>query len=161
MSRAVRAGNHGILRASGFAIRRVDCRLPSTTAHDGFNALLLFFNAGGFRHFAAPLARRYVRAHELLAARLDVLTISISLEMFEEAPTAPCVDALTISTNLAAFERALSDPIVGALTISTNPLVVERALPMTINPAVPLKESTCKLSLPLVASVWNVVFELV
>ena len=128
MSRAVCAGNHGILRASGFAIRLVDCRLPSTTAHDGFNALLLFFNVGGFRHFAAPLAARYVRAHELLATRLDVLTISISLEMFEEALTAPTVGTLTISTTPETTEDALTAPCVDALTISTNLAVVERAL---------------------------------
>ena len=134
MSRAVRARNHGILRASGFAIRRVDCRLPSTTAHDGFNVLLLFFNAGGFRQLRH--APRYVRAHELLATRLDVLTISISLEMFEEALTAPCVDALTISTNLAVVaRRSQIRSLVRSRSRQTLWLLTVR--------------STCKLSLSL------------
>ena len=81
----------------------------------------------GFRHLAAPLAFRYVRAQELLAAWFDVLTFSTNCEVSEEALTAPSVDALTIST---------------------NQVVVERALSMSLNLAVPSKESTCKLSLP-------------
>ena len=79
------------------------------------------------------------------------------LGMFALTSSSP--PGATFWTNPVVVERALTDPIVGAVTISTNLVVVELALLMSINPAVPSNECTCKLSLPLVASVWNVVLE--